>query len=263
MRTIRFFFSAALLIIAAVALIICVAGCGQKAAIEKQKNFVRQIVENKWNKRNLNLLDELYSDGFICHNPPYGDKSLDSLKKTYRGFHEAYPDVKFNIEAMVAEGDKVTVLATYSGTDRETGKKVSGPGLLMFRWKDGKIAESWEIWDELGYWQQLGYKMIPPITKTTFARVTITQGKPEKTEERLKIYRESLVPEAKKQKGFRGITLLSDFKTGKGISISIWDTEADAIANEQSRYYKAQVDKFKDSYTAKPVREGYVVTVQE
>jgi hypothetical protein len=56
--------------------------------------------------------------------------------------------------------------------------------------------------------------------------------------------------------------LLSDFKTGKGISIGIWDSEADAIASEQSGWYKAQVDKFKDLFTAKPIREGYVVTVQ-
>jgi hypothetical protein len=56
---------------------------------------------------------------------------------------------------------------------------------------------------------------------------------------------------------------LNDFKAGKAISISIWDGEADAIVNEQSGYYKTQVDRFKGMFTAPPVREGYVVTVQE
>lgn len=105
--------------------------------------------------------------------------------------------------------------------------------------------------------------MIHPITVNTFARVTITQMKPEKVAEAVKIYGEIVVPDAKKQKGFRGIYLLSDFKTGKGFSIALWDSETDAIANEQSGYYKAQVDKFKDFLTAKPIREGYTVTVQE
>ena len=57
--------------------------------------------------------------------------------------------------------------------------------------------------------------------------------------------------------------LFDVFKTGKGLSIAIWDSEADAIANEQSGYYKEQVDRFKDFYIAKPIREGYLVTVQE
>ena len=68
--------------------------------------------------------------------------------------------------------------------------------------------------------------------------------------------------EACKQKGFSGIYLLSDFNTGKSLSIAIWNSEEEALANEQSGYYKAQVDKFKDLMTAPPIREGYKVTVQ-
>jgi len=43
----------------------------------------------------------------------------------------------------------------------------------------------------------------------------------------------------------------------------MWESEEDAIANEQSGYYKAQVDKFKDLMTAVPIREGYTITVEE
>jgi heme-degrading monooxygenase HmoA len=71
------------------------------------------------------------------------------------------------------------------------------------------------------------------------------------------------VPEAKKQKGFHVIMYLNDFQTGKALSISIWDSEADNIANEQSGDYKTAVDKLKNLFTAKPFRERYKVTVQE
>ncbi|MFC1542107.1 antibiotic biosynthesis monooxygenase family protein [Candidatus Latescibacterota bacterium] len=114
-----------------------------------------------------------------------------------------------------------------------------------------------------GWNQQLGYKISPPLSESTFARVTLTQSNPDKIEETIKIYKKSVVPDAQAQNGFRGIYLLSDFKTGKSISIAIWDTEEDAIANEQSGYYKEQVDRFKDIMTAPPIREGYIVTVQE
>jgi hypothetical protein len=56
--------------------------------------------------------------------------------------------------------------------------------------------------------------------------------------------------------------MLVDRKTGKGVSISLWDSEEDAIANEQSGYYQEQVGKFKDFMTAPPVQEGYEVAVQ-
>lgn len=95
-----------------------------------------------------------------------------------------------------------------------------------------------------------------------FARFTITQVNVNKIDETIKLYEESVVPTAKAQKGFRGITLYTDRKTGKGYSISIWDSEEDAIANEQSGYYKEQVGRFAEYMTAPPVQEGYEVAVQ-
>ena len=95
-----------------------------------------------------------------------------------------------------------------------------------------------------------------------FARVTIVQVKIDKLDETVKIYEENVVPAAKSQKGYRGIYLLTDRNTGKGYSISLWDSEEDAIANEQSGYYQEQVGKFKDSFAAPPDQEGYEVSVQ-
>ena len=95
-----------------------------------------------------------------------------------------------------------------------------------------------------------------------FARFTIVQVNAEKIDETIKLYEESVVPTAKSQKGFRGITLFTDRQSGKGYSISIWDSEEDAIANEQSGYYKEQVGKFAEFMTAPPVQEGLEVTVQ-
>lgn len=95
-----------------------------------------------------------------------------------------------------------------------------------------------------------------------FARFTIVQVNPDKIDETIKLYEESVVPTAKSQKGFKGMTLYTDRKTGKGYSISLWESEEDAIANEQSGYYREQVGKFAEYMTAPPVQEGYEVTVQ-
>lgn len=95
-----------------------------------------------------------------------------------------------------------------------------------------------------------------------FARVTFTQVDLNKFDETIGLYRDSVIPAAKSQKDYRGAYLLTDRKTGKGISMTIWDSEEEAIVNEQSGYYQAQLGKFKDFFTAPPVREGYEVSIQ-
>lgn len=95
-----------------------------------------------------------------------------------------------------------------------------------------------------------------------FARFTIVQVNADKIDAVIKLYEESVVPAAKSQKGYRGAYLFTDRNTGKGCSLSLWDSEDDAIANEQSGYYQEQVGKFAEYMTAPPVQEGYEVSVQ-
>jgi len=95
-----------------------------------------------------------------------------------------------------------------------------------------------------------------------YARVTIVQIQPGKMDEAIRIYRDSVVPAAKQQKGYKGIYLLTDRNTGKGISVALWQTEADMKAGESSGYFQQQLAKFKEIFGAPPVRENYEVSVQ-
>jgi len=95
-----------------------------------------------------------------------------------------------------------------------------------------------------------------------FARLTIVQVKADKMDEVIKIYGDQVVPAAKSQKGYKGILLLTDRKTGKGISVALWESEQDAIANDKSGYYQQQVARFKDHFTKPPVQENYEVSIE-
>jgi len=95
-----------------------------------------------------------------------------------------------------------------------------------------------------------------------FARFTIVEVNMDKINELIKLFEHSIVPAAKSQKGYRGAYLFTDRKTGKGYVISLWDSEEDAVANEQSGYYKEQVGKAAEFFAGPPVREGYEVSVQ-
>jgi len=96
-----------------------------------------------------------------------------------------------------------------------------------------------------------------------YARVTSAEIYKDKIDQFVDIYKEYVVPAAKKQKGFKGIHLLVDRKTGSGMSITYWETEKDARANEESLYYQEQVARFISFFARDPIREGYEVPVHE
>ena len=96
-----------------------------------------------------------------------------------------------------------------------------------------------------------------------FARLTTIQVAKEKFDEAKKIYGDSVIPAAKLQKGYQGAYLITQRDTGKGISITLWDSEEDLKAGEDSGYYQGQLDKFKPHLIAPPVRETYEVSIKD
>jgi heme-degrading monooxygenase HmoA len=79
------------------------------------------------------------------------------------------------------------------------------------------------------------------------ARVSTIKIKSGKEEEAAEILKGSAL-EAVAVKGNHGVQLLTDPSTGKGYAISYWDSEEDAIANEQSGWDQEQIDKFKEVF---------------
>ena len=96
-----------------------------------------------------------------------------------------------------------------------------------------------------------------------FARVTMFQVKSDKIDEAIKIYKENGTPVRKSQKGDCGGYFLTDRKTSRGMAISLWASEEDALTNKQSGYYQEQLYKFKDLFAAPIVREEYEVSFQD
>ena len=95
-----------------------------------------------------------------------------------------------------------------------------------------------------------------------FARMTTMETKIGKIDKFVEIYEKSIVPAAKSQKGYCGAYFLVNRKTGKVVSITLWDSEEDALANEENRYYQEQLVKIMNLLTRSPIREGYEVSVQ-
>lgn len=103
-----------------------------------------------------------YTDDFVGHGGSRTFTHEDGMKEA-KGWRSAFPDLKVDVDLMVAEGDLVAVRWTAHGTNTgtgngipATGRKVEVTGTAIFRFVDGKIAEEWTSANTLTLMKQLG-----------------------------------------------------------------------------------------------------------
>ena len=91
-----------------------------------------------------------------------------------------------------------------------------------------------------------------------FARVTFSQIQPAKADEAESIMRDIVLPMMRQQKGFKNYCSFVDRASGKAITITVWETEADRQASDQpSDYYREAIAKVAPFFMAPPVVENY------
>ena len=95
-----------------------------------------------------------------------------------------------------------------------------------------------------------------------YARVITVQVQPGKLEDLLQVLQEQVIPAAQHQPGFRGLLRLTDQRTGKGMTVSLWESEADLIASETSGYLQEMRAITAPFYVMPPFREVYEVSLQ-
>ena len=138
---------------------------------EQSKTVVRKGMEALFNHDgDLDSLEETYSAEYVGHAPPFPDiEGLQAAKGFALAYRQAFPDLKTTTEDMIAEGEKVMVRWTTSGTHQgqteafgpPTGNRMEIMGITVQRFEDGKIAEGWTVADTLGQMQQLGMAPAP------------------------------------------------------------------------------------------------------
>ena len=131
---------------------------------EENKAVVRRFFEELLSTDNLAVADEILSPGFrfyFAGSPEPID--LESYKEFLVARRAAFPDRRFVVEEMIAEGDKVSARFTMRGTHKgelrgfaPTGREVTMTGIDMIRLSEGKMAEDRVEVDQLGMMQQLG-----------------------------------------------------------------------------------------------------------
>jgi len=121
-------------------------------SVEKNKALVRRLIE-AWNTRNWAVFDEVMASNCIDHYaPPSYKPGREGYREAEISFTNAFPDVQFTIEEMIAEGDKVAVRSTFSGTHKgefmgipPTNKRVTVPEISIWRIVGGRLVEEWGL----------------------------------------------------------------------------------------------------------------------
>jgi predicted ester cyclase len=123
------------------------------------KTVVDDLFAECFNQGDLSVADQLVSPDFTG---PAG-KGPEGFKALISPLRQGFPDLRFIIRDMVAEGSRVVVRWTSQGTHRgmfagtaPTGRQVFNEGIGIYRVEKGKIVESWSQVDRLGVLQQIG-----------------------------------------------------------------------------------------------------------
>jgi steroid delta-isomerase-like uncharacterized protein len=134
-------------------------------SVEQNKALVREMVEEIFNRGNMSRADEFLSPDFVEHEelPPGIPQGREGVKQLTAMMRNAFPDFKATIEDLIAEGDKVVIRMSWSGTQKgqfmgvpPTGKSVSFGVIDIIRIAGGKFVEHWGQMDSMGMMQQLG-----------------------------------------------------------------------------------------------------------
>ena len=133
---------------------------------QENKALVRQVFEEIYTGKNVDLADEIYSPDFVDNDPAAPEemrRGPEGVKAQAAMYKAAFPDISITVEDQVAEGDKVVTRWTVKGTHEgelmgvpATGKSVSITGITISRIADGKVEEEWTNWDGLGLMEQIG-----------------------------------------------------------------------------------------------------------
>jgi steroid delta-isomerase-like uncharacterized protein len=123
-------------------------------SLEANKALIRRMFEEVIPAGDPSAMRELVAADFLDHDPmpgqPAGVQGAEYVVSTMNG---AYPDLRFTIDDLVAEGDRVAMRWTLRGTHRgpflgrpPTGRPVQLVATIIWRIKDGKVAERWAGW---------------------------------------------------------------------------------------------------------------------
>ena len=122
---------------------------------EQNKAVMQRIWKELLNEGGLEKSAELIAENYVYHGPGGREiRGVDGFNRFMTWFHKRFAGIRFTVDDLIAEGDKVVSLFTMEATS-QNNKTVKFQGIIICRIVDGKEVEVWEVYDRLSIVSQL------------------------------------------------------------------------------------------------------------
>jgi steroid delta-isomerase-like uncharacterized protein len=131
---------------------------------------VMQAVHRAWNARDAVALAALHAEDGVVHSPMFGElRGRAAIERTYEELFRAFPDWVYEPTDLIIDGDRVAQLFVSEATHSSelmgveaTFRKFRVQGVLIFEWRDGKIAVERRLYDFTSLLLQVGVLKAKP-----------------------------------------------------------------------------------------------------
>ncbi|HXV35045.1 MAG TPA: ester cyclase [Gaiellaceae bacterium] len=134
-------------------------------SVQEKKTLAYRVFDEIWSQGNLDLTEELLSPDFVGRPGGLGEpfRGPAGAREFIGRLREGFPDIRFTVEDMAAEGDLVATRWMSVGTHEgefmglePTGRQASFGGMTFLRFENGAIVEGWTQIDALSLLRAIG-----------------------------------------------------------------------------------------------------------
>lgn len=124
---------------------------------------VRRLLDGAFSRGDYSVIDDLVATDCIEHQNGAQGTGPEAVRRVAAGLRASFPDLRLEIEDIVAGDDTVWARVRGHGTDTggvagrpPSGRRVEVDVMDVVRFRDGLICDHWGVADRLGMLQQVG-----------------------------------------------------------------------------------------------------------
>jgi predicted ester cyclase len=123
--------------------------------------LIHRWFEEVWHKGNESAIDELLDQNAVIHGLDIEANLTGpaAFKPFYRSFRESFPSIHVDLDHLIDAGDFEVAHCTVTGKNVK-GQEVNFHGIVVCKFKDGKMIEAWNAFDFLKMFQQTGHRLV-------------------------------------------------------------------------------------------------------
>ncbi|MDP8928467.1 MAG: ester cyclase [Actinomycetota bacterium] len=131
--------------------------------MSSREQFVRRMFQEAWSQGHTAMIAEEIGDVIFHYGGDHRRTTGQELRSVVERWRQGFPDLRFHVEDLVEDDDRIAVRARLRGTHLgrwrdlpATTREIDIEVMMFFRWENGRLVEIWEVDDAQTRDRQLG-----------------------------------------------------------------------------------------------------------